>query len=278
MANPNPLGTGVPSRRVTPMLITADSRPPSETPTAAISTASPPPRYGLTVLSPPGAGARRASTTTMSASITSRAASAASSTAKKPVSPGSAPVCQPCRWSVHPLTTAAVMSAAIATPRTPQHHTSARPLSGLPSRSLPPWASVTSWRLAMGDMIEQAVAASATAAKITATHLAAAGWPGGRAAISAAVAQAAAACRVRGHTALSSARAVLVLASYLLPLVTLTHHSTAMTTATAARARATRHPAVQFPYHPIQFGSMPARPAACQATVLTTSSAVTLTN
>jgi hypothetical protein len=63
---------------------------------------------------------------------------------------------------------------------------------------------------------------------------------------------------------------VVTLASYLLAVVTLTHHSTPITAATATSARAIRHPAVQSPYHPIQFGSSVfSRPAACQATVLT---------
>jgi hypothetical protein len=39
-----------------------------------------------------------------------------------------------------------------------------------------------------------------------------------------------------------------------------------------------RHPAVHAPYHPIQLGSMPARPAACHATVLTVTAITALTN
>ena len=78
---------------------------------------------------------------------------------------------------------------------------------------------------------------------------------------------------------MSLGRAVLIRASYLLAVVTLTHHSSATITATAAKARATRHPAVHAAYHPIQLGSSRSGvPAACQATVLSRTDAAELTS
>ena len=112
--------------------------------------------------------------------------------------------------------------------------------------------------------------------------------------ISAAAARAAAQCNARwrltsalpfqnpgwdnGSRGSRSGAVPATLASYLLAVVTLSHHSAATTTATATRARAMRHPAAHAPYHPIQLGSMPARPAACQATVLTVTAITALTN
>jgi len=112
--------------------------------------------------------------------------------------------------------------------------------------------------------------------------------------ISAAAARAAAECNARwrrtsafpfqnpgwdnGSRGFSSGAFPPILASYLLAVVTLSHYSAATTTATATRARAMRHPAVHAPYHPIQLGSMPARPAACQATVLTVTAITAVTN
>ena len=66
--------------------------------------------------------------------------------------------------------------------------------------------------------------------------------------------------------------------SYRPAVMTLSEYSAATTAAAAAKASATRHPAVHPPYHPIQLGSIPRRPAACQATVLTSTDAATAVN
>ena len=152
---------------------------------------------------------------------------------------------------------------------------------------------VISWRSASGNAVEIAAAARAAADKITATHRAAGASPAGSAAISATDAQAAAACSFRcrstslfprqkpgwvsAQAALSLGRAALIRASYLLAVLTLTSHSSAIMTATAARASATRHPAVHVAYQPIQLGSSRSGfPAACQATVLSRTDAAAL--
>jgi hypothetical protein len=120
------------------------------------------------------------------------------------------------------------------------------------------------------------------------------GWPAGSTTMSAAAARAAAVCSARwrptstlplqnpgwvsGHRESIGIRAVLTRDSYIDAVATLSHQSQATTATTAARAKATRQPTVHCPYQLIQPGSMPWRPAACQATVLTVTVKMPLTN